>query len=146
MSTSAFIATPISAFPSARELQRFRTWLMETLSIVRDRCPDFSIESEVLGIETTEDYDDPSASAIKDFRSIDEASHFILVYPEPIASSALVELGYALARDKPSLVIAHSIAGLPSIVKSWCEQTDGIKFIPFGAATEVAVGIIKFLS
>lgn len=146
MSTSVFIATPISAFSSALDLQRFRFWLIETLSIVRNDRPDLSIESEVLGIETPKDYDDPSMSAIKDFRLIDEASHFVLVYPELSASSALVELGYALAHDKPVLVIAHSVDGLPSIVKSWCEQADRIKFIPFGAAEEVAVGIIEFLS
>lgn len=146
MTTSAFVATPISAFSSAQGLQRFKAWLMDTLSIVKRELPDCAVESEVLGIETPEEYDDPSVSAIEDFRAIDEASHFILVYPEPSASSALVELGYALARDKPSLVIAHSVEGLPSIIKSWCEQTDGIEFLQLGPAEETAAGLIEFLS
>lgn len=146
MISSAFIATPISAFESEVELQQFKSWLVDLITAVKARLPDLAVECELLEIQSSYDYDDPSTSVVKDLEAIDRMECFIFVYPKPSASSALIELGYALAKDKPVLVLAKSRNDLPSIVRSRYDEGEGVRMFPLGTVEDVANGVEQFLS
>lgn len=145
MTKSLFVATPISAFSGEADLRSFKHRFVQFIEVVRSQLPDVEIFSEVLDIDSQEDYDDPASSAVKDFASIERCSHFMLVYPSPTASSALIELGFALALEKPVLVIAESLDDLPSVVRLRYEQGEGVQLVLFGDEERMATEVVRFL-
>ncbi|MEQ1765963.1 MAG: hypothetical protein ABL859_00920, partial [Methylotenera sp.] len=77
-------------------------------------CDTFCVAMEISSVNKNET---PEVSAERDFLAIDNCSAFILLYPRPVPSSALVELGYAIALNKPILIVAPSKSTVPFIVK-----------------------------
>ena len=65
------------------------------------------------GTDDIADYDSPAASAAKDFNNVLNSEYFILLYPQRVVSSALIELGYALAKGKKILIISSDKNALP---------------------------------
>ena len=146
MKRTLFIATPISAFGSNEELFSFRSWLNVLIHGVKKECPGLSIEAEVLGIESSKDYDDPESSVVNDLAAIERCTHFMMIYPKPLASSALIELGYALAKEKPVLIMTRSIDDLPSVIRLRYEQNDGVDVIRFKEGDGMLSTIKNFLN
>ena len=63
-----------------------------------------------------------TAKSPPDLNAIETAACFVLVYPRKVASSALVEIGYAIACGKPSLILVHSIEDLPYFFRDVSES------------------------
>ena len=106
-SKSLFIATPISTFSSNDEYMRFRSWIMGLTKKIT--------ESEIFGevfcvaciVKSQSSLNDPIESLVGDIAELEKASHFLFIYPVETPTSALIELGYALAKNK-TIIIAHA--------------------------------------
>lgn len=113
VSPSLFISTPISSYKSEEDFSRLRAWLYtlaKKIATSIPQCPVFCAACEITSPTHT---DDPVESVKRDLQILDASTHFVLVFPEKLASSALIELGYALAKKKPVLIIAPSSSALP---------------------------------
>ena len=62
-------------------------------------------------------FDDPSLAAEEDISSIDSSKHFLFIYPEKRNTSAIMELGYALAKGKHIWVFVKDRNDLPYLLR-----------------------------
>lgn len=99
-----FLAAPISGFENENEYLTYRKKVVELIDGLKKS---FVVMSELERVESVGSYDSPEQSVIKDFTDIKEADCFMLLHPRRMQTSAFIELGYAYAMKKPSLIIAH---------------------------------------
>lgn len=105
-----FIATPIAGFGNENQMVDYKKSLMDFFSTLEQY---HDIYSEILRINGIDEYDSPELSVKLDFSAIDNSDVFILHYPKKIVTSALIELGYAIAKNKRVIIIVQNIELLP---------------------------------
>lgn len=103
---SLFIATPISAFSSDIEYIKFRNWLTQLTQKIAEGERFSDVFCVACIVKSQMSLDDPIYSLAADIAELDKASHFLFIYPIATPTSALIELGYALATNK-FITIAH---------------------------------------
>lgn len=69
----------------------------------------------------------PSEAAREDFRAVENSKNFILFYPEEAATSALIELGYALRDRRNILLISKDEHVLPFLARGIPEVHDNVR-------------------
>lgn len=108
-----FIATPIAGFLNKNDYKMYKK-LIEEIVVEINRTNIFgNVYCEITNLDDIADYDSPAASAAKDFNNVLNSEYFILLYPQRVVSSALIELGYALAKEKKILIISSDKNALP---------------------------------
>lgn len=109
-----FLSTPISQYKSKAELQAYKESLIHLISQLRKK---HNVCTEIEAIYSETDYDTPEKSISKDLESVQKCDLFILHYPKQVPTSALIELGFALAYKKRILIIASYISTLPFLAQ-----------------------------
>jgi len=109
-----FLATPMSGF-SGTELLKYKEEA-ETLAKLLEEGGHI-VHSVVSKISNEADFDTPADSLKLDSTEIQKADVFILLYPKPMITSVLIELGIAIALNKKIIVAAPQRKVLP-----WCAQ------------------------
>ena len=104
-----FFATPISAFSDKMEYKKYRRVMSELIDTLKN---EYDVYSEIELIKNDYDYDTPFDSAIKDLDIISNSDIFIIHHPRKLQTSTLIELGYALAKEKEIIIISN-ISDLP---------------------------------
>ena len=108
-----FIATPIAGFLNKNDYKMYKK-LIEEIVVEINRTNIFgNVYCEITNLDDIADYDSPAASAAKDFNNVLNSEYFILLYPQRVVSSALIELVYALAKGKKILIISSDKNALP---------------------------------
>jgi len=105
-----FIATPMSAF-NKEEYNELRE--------IINRIKQFSEEeifAEITTVNQTEFFE-PKEALKQDLKAIDESEKFIMIYPSKIHSSVLIELGYAIAKDKEILILTKDKKDIPYLAQ-----------------------------
>lgn len=110
-----FLATPISAIKDHNEFVKYRKSVVKLVSSLR--MMEHDVICEIDEISDTDNYDSPKESYLKDFSAIIESDAFILHYPVSTPTSALVELGFALAMNKRVIIITPDRSGLPYLMR-----------------------------
>lgn len=105
-----FLSTPISCFKNSEELYMYKKMVMSLVSALKR---EHSVCSEIENITDETDYDSPEKSIATDLDSISKCDIFILHYPKPMPTSALIELGFAIAFNKRTIIITPDIKMLP---------------------------------
>ena len=105
-----FLSTPISCFRDPCELQAYKN---SVKNLIVELKKNHSVCSEIEKIEKQSDYDTPEKSISTDLESIKKCDVFVLHYPKSIPTSALIELGFAIAFNKRIIIITPQIAMLP---------------------------------
>ncbi|MCL1877556.1 MAG: hypothetical protein FWF80_01730 [Defluviitaleaceae bacterium] len=114
MKPTVFIATPIAAFASRCDYDEFRAYL---IGLAEKLKASVTIFSAALTVPDVLSYDSPASSARQDFLTIEKSEFFVLIYPQNIPTSALVELGYALALKKKILILTVNRDTLPWMLR-----------------------------
>lgn len=68
-------------------------------------------------IASAQDFSDPAAAAQRDFTALAACDVFVFFYPEPSASSVLIELGYALAMRKRVILMVRREGDIPFLLR-----------------------------
>lgn len=117
-----FLSTPISCFNNKAELIDYKKSIAVLLSAIKSQ---HTVCAEIETIIDETDYDTPEKSIETDLQSIRNCDVFILHYPTKVPSSALIELGVAVALNKRILIITSSkntlpylALGIPSTIKN----------------------------
>lgn len=117
-----FLAAPISAFTDEDEYQEYRKKILNLICYLRENS--FDVYSEVERVTDQSNYDSPEDSVEDDFRKINVFDTFLLLHPKKFQTSALIELGYAYAREKTIVIVGPTDAlpylalGLPLVSAS----------------------------
>lgn len=99
-----FLAAPMSGFKDELQYKKNRKNL---IAFIKKLNKKFLVYSEILHIQSMDSYDDPGQSAIKDFDEISRSDVFIMYHPMHMQTSTLIELGYAVAKQKKIILIAQ---------------------------------------
>lgn len=113
MTYDIFIAAPMSGSSDSFSYEESRLEILALMKRLRD---DHGIARAYYAgetIETAEAFTDQTLALEKDIAAIRACAVFLMLYPERIVSSALVEIGYAMALGKPCIVLARDRADLP---------------------------------
>ena len=112
-----FLAAPISGFSKENEYQKYREKVLNLMIYLRKNS--FDVYSEVERVTGKDNYDSPGDSVKEDFKKINDLDAFLLLHPKKFQTSALIELGYAYAKEKkivivgPTDVLPYLALGLP---------------------------------
>ncbi len=104
-----FVATPISCFENEEQMLEYKESLIPFLCLLRKK---HIVNAEIEKIDNN-DYGEPAYSVRHDFGLITECDVFVIHYPNKIATSALIELGYAVAFCKKIVIVVENIETLP---------------------------------
>lgn len=124
---NVFIATPIAGFSTEEDYAKYKNLIKEVIACVKERDKNLNIFCEITNIQDISEYDSPANSVIKDFEHIQKSENFILLYPQKVVSSALIELGYALSKGKNILIISPNKNILPYMVLGFEEVYSNVK-------------------
>ncbi|MEM7668832.1 MAG: toll/interleukin-1 receptor domain-containing protein [Pseudomonadota bacterium] len=83
------------------------------------------------------DFDHPVFGTQKDFAALSESSKFVLIYPETLTSSCLVEAGFALARKIPSVYFIRNPKDLPFALRG-VDSSNGVRKQTYSEDAEIA--------
>lgn len=120
-----FIATPISGFDDENEYLQYRNAVLKMIGELRK---EYIVFSEIENFTKLDLYDEPKKSALKDFNMILKSDIFICMHPAKMQTSAMIELGYALAHKKNIIIISHK-NNLPFLALGMCDMANNVKLI-----------------
>lgn len=114
--SNVFIASPIAGFESKTDYKKYRLLIKNVIEKIKALEFIDNVFSEIVEINDIINYDSPQNSVLKDFYNILHSDFFILFYPQKVSSSALIELGYAIAERKKILILSPKKEILPYLV------------------------------
>lgn len=136
-----FVSTPISSF-GLDEFEKFKIFCQSLQRRLAVRFPEKRIYCAALSVASQGSFDDPGESVLRDFSEIEKCSLFILLYPVKIASSSLIELGYAVAKKKKILMIAPDRTILPFMAQGLDIAREGVKISEMNPISGEAMDLI----
>lgn len=95
-----FVSVPMAAFETDEEYQPFRTEAMKVVTALREQAG-LSVYCAMDRVESLARVSTASDGAQQDIDALEHSANFVLLYPRSVATSALFEAGYALARGMP---------------------------------------------
>jgi len=123
-----FLAAPMSAFSSDEEYRLHREIVGRVCDYL-ERDGETKVYFAGRAIAGATDFDDPKAAFLADFHALIDCDLFVLYYPAPIRSSVLVEVGMAIGRGKPCLLVPARRDDLVFLLKQ-AENDEGAGEIP----------------
>lgn len=114
-----FIAAPMSGLGSDAEYRKARS---SVLNIVRHLRDGYGLRDENIyyagrNIDSQSEFGDATLALKSDLAALAKTDVFMLYYPVKVASSVLVEAGYALACKKPMILFPKNSSDLPYFFK-----------------------------
>ncbi|MCO6491792.1 MAG: hypothetical protein J5I98_25480 [Phaeodactylibacter sp.] len=124
-----FIATPMSAsMEDFHELREGVITLKEYLMELFEVPAYYAGESYSVEVGFTHAY----TAAEIDLKKLHEASRFLLIHPAKVASSTLIELGWALAEKKSCVIFFKNKDDLPFLVQG-LNRSPNVRLIPYNS-------------
>jgi hypothetical protein len=111
-----FVAAPMAAIKDADQYHKMRGAILPILDALNRKIG--VVFCALKEIETIDDFDRLPAVASDDFANIAKSRHFLMIYPDHIPTSTLVEAGFALAYGKPSMFCVPHANRLPFLLEA----------------------------
>ncbi len=111
-----FISAPMAAFENNQKYEENRIFIIKLKQILKKEC---NLKSFYAGdyIQTDLEFEAENISLRKDIGILKASKYFLMVYPEKLVSSVLVEAGLAMAMEKPSVYFVRDINHWPFLLK-----------------------------
>ncbi len=123
---SIFISTPMSAFTEPNQLKENN----KLINIVFDTLSKFefsAIKCPAKHVESENDFSDKESSIVEDLLNVQRAEFFLCIYPTKVASSVLVEIGYAISKGKKCIIIVKEREDLPFLLQEADKRITDLK-------------------
>lgn len=114
--SSVFLCGPMASLSSEDEYKTSRDLMMGIAGALKKQgfSPIYYGGSE---IEKTNAFDESIKSVKDNFKQFKQSEFVVVVYPEALPSSVLVEIGYAIALTKSTVIFTRSRSCLPFLLK-----------------------------
>ena len=113
-----FVSAPMAAFDTDQEFKAARNATLDVVRGIKKHCRFKDVFYAGNEIESRKDFESEDLSVVEDYDACYRSKYFILIYPRKIATSALIELGWAMAHMKPIIIFAKDREDLPFLVKN----------------------------
>lgn len=113
---SVFISAPMNSCESNDEYKTLRTHILKLkILLMKQGISEVIYPADT--IETKEDFDGEVSVINSNFCKLKSVKCLIAIYPTPIPSSVLMEIGYALALSKNIIVFTKNRRALPFMLR-----------------------------
>ena len=127
-----FISAPMAAFTDKKSFEENNKDVLRVIEALRNASASARIFYAGQGIKTMDDFEPADTSLDKDFQAILQSRALVMIYPEKLASGALVEAGFALGAGKPSYYFVKDEHDLPFILRLASQaKTVDVRVYPF---------------
>ncbi len=132
-----FVSVPMSSFKGSR-YRKFRNSLDEVLSALGEKSDlsRYYFAGETFGDIT--DFDDKLVGTERDLKALGNSDRYLLILPEKLASSSLVEAGFALALGIPSVLFATNRDDLPWALQDIGQLSESTKVSEYKKPSDIA--------
>lgn len=111
-----FVAAVMAGHATPDAYAASRAEVLRVVQALRARCKrGVFYAGETLA--TTDAFEQAGMVATEDMRKVARSRYFLMIYPEKVASSVLMEAGVALAYERPSVYCVKDIADLPYLMQ-----------------------------
>lgn len=124
-----FIAAPMSGAADESAYREIRDAAMRIVHRLRGGEPPCEVYFAGAGIATKAEFTPHGSALEQDMGFLRGADAFILIYPEKVLSSVLIEAGYAMALGIPMLLFVRRRADLPYLLQE-AESTMDRRLVP----------------
>lgn len=122
-----FLSAPMASFDGDSEYQAFRQNVLKVVKPLRDWG--VSVFCALEAIDSMDKFDTHGISTQEDIRRLQKCTHFVMLYPQKLATSALFEAGYALALGRPSLFFVRNENDLPFLLQRLPEAVTNVSIL-----------------
>ncbi len=112
-----FVSSPMASVPEG-EYETMREATLAVINALKEHCGFSSFYYAGRNIETTDDFEANDLSLEIDLEALNDSKIFLMIYPEPLVSSVLVEAGWALQSKKPSFYCVKTKKNLPFLLEN----------------------------
>ncbi|HSI65282.1 MAG TPA: hypothetical protein VLE43_19300 [Candidatus Saccharimonadia bacterium] len=112
-----FLSSPVSTFPNREVYLKFRRWIVNLCKGIEDLGDNYAVYCVARRIDDLNALDEPNEGVRQDLAAIAQSDVFVLIYPTPSATSALIELGFALAKEINVIVVSPEKEILPYMAR-----------------------------
>lgn len=131
-----FIAVPMTSLP-ADEYPAFRA-MLHTIATHIEGETGSRVFCAALGMDGSNFGSSTEAFAIADI--IRNVNQFIMVWPKAVVSSAILEIGYAMALDKSITIFTRNRADLPFMLREAdLVEDSNIAIYPYNNVNDITV-------
>lgn len=151
-----YISAEISIFPEhITELKKNKIFIGSPMASVREETYE-DIRKDVLELKAALindcgfndvyypgevivgiDWDGQEKAILNDFKCLKESEHYIFVFPKKVTSSILMEMGYAIALSKNTLIFTHGRKSLPYMLQQADKAIPNIRIYEYREFSEV---------
>lgn len=122
-----YIASPMAAWAKPDQYKSDRSNALRIAEAFRKECSFETIFYMGRNIKSMADFDAPDMGVKEDLQIVKDSKHFVLLYPEKLASSVLVETGWALALRKPSIYFVRDRKDLPFLLRQAAQAFPNVR-------------------
>ncbi|MDJ0601132.1 MAG: hypothetical protein QNJ37_20105 [Crocosphaera sp.] len=112
-----FLSAPMDSWDDDNDLRLNREKIIKIKAALRKFCGLELTFYAGTDIENRAKFQAPSVALRQNFEKMGKSKKFIMIYPEPLASSILLEAGMALALRKDSVWFVHDRDQLPYLLR-----------------------------
>jgi hypothetical protein len=112
-----FVSAPMASFETESEFKSSRDAIFDVVKGIKRSCSFDDVFYAGTEIESFKEFDSADLSVIEDYDATYHSKYFLLFYPERLATSALIELGWAMAFKKPIIIFYKDHEDLPFLMK-----------------------------
>lgn len=132
-----FVSAPMAAFDTEKEFQSSRNAIFDIVRNIKKTCNFNSVFYAGNEIESLGDFKSEDMSVVEDYDACYRSKYFVLIYPKKIATSALIELGWAMAHKKPIIIFTKSRDDLPFLAKNADAVFSNIRIYEYKTSSDI---------
>ena len=138
-----FVSAPMSSLKGVR-YRGFRKSLDNVLETLEKNTSlsRFYFAGKLFG--DIQEFDDSLVGAKRDLRALASSDRFLMIFPEKLVTSSLVEAGFALALGLPSVLFVRDSNDLPYALKDIGQLSDYTNVHRYKKANEIAQRIAHY--
>lgn len=132
---TVYISAPMASI-SADEYKNIHEYSLELRDILKMEFGFKHAESPLFSIEDPDKFELPSVAVANNFEHLKQVDTIIVIYPQNVPSSILVELGYSLAISKRVIIFYHG--ELPYMLREIGQAVHHVNTIPYSTYSEIS--------
>ena len=113
-----FVSVPMASFDKSDEYEKFRESILDAIRGIKKSCSFKYVFFAGQEISSFKDFESADLSIIEDYTALKNSINFVLIYPKQLATSALIELGWAMVMKKPIIIFSKDRGELPYLMKN----------------------------
>jgi hypothetical protein len=122
-----FLSAPMASFGNNEQYHALQQNLNSLMPVIKEKCKLSNIFYAGENISNVNNFDNQRDALIKNYQAFTNSKYFVLLYTQKIATSSLIELGWAMAHNKPIIIFTKNREMLPFIIQNADAVFDNIK-------------------